>query len=851
MPYYGRKVTSAEADFGTVGDGVQRASVYEVMPDNGWGHTIGIWAGKQSGSPSVELGAWKADGSMNPAGRMGYGVAFSPATVMADIAGGQSYEAAFAAVDLEFSPGGGSPKAIKMVAGDRYAIGPQVNGGTLGHSMIAAARISADNEKFYERTGTSTPTDPFSYSSSSNEGHISAWIEYQRNRTPRTDILSPSGTIGSSTPSISGTFVDSDTVYGDQMTKYRVYVRRSSDNALMWDSGIKTPSSSEQAADEFQIFYAGTALTPGVSYYSQCKVADEFGTWSSLSDPKTFTLNGGGAVTLTAPTGKQETRQPGPITGTWSHVSGLSTNALEARIKNGSGSVIKSSATIASVVANGGPISIAWATAFGSYNLGWGGSYSIEVRGRDSSSLWSDWKAISITTNAAPSIPSGLTPTGGDASSNRPTLTCTVTDADDTVGTGLVVKARVYNSGGSLIGTYSMSQGTGNTWTLATTSTHVPSFGSYSWDAYAGDGTLWSGAVTSEASATASARASFVYADGPAITISTPTEAEVLTTGTPSIDWSVTFSGGATQVSYRVVVSRQSDGEVVKDTGTVIDSSTSAYVMPSAILRDGETYELVVFVTDSNALTGTSTVRTFSIDYVEPPEITGFVASSEYVTFDAAASAVRLTWDASTEPDFAEYIIGVRETGTDADSELVLARITSSATTAYVYYFPESGVDLTFSIRQSTTQGLDTTTSARVESQATATLDHVVVCDTAEPATYRVGLHLDSDRGFNHVDDLVLEHGWGEEAPFGIYGTADYEQFSGSFTLATDDIASAKNFISALRSLKSRRSTVCYRDERGRKFFGVISKLQERDKRVQSYEADIEITEVSHDEGVD
>ena len=58
MPYYGRKVTSAEADFGTVGDGVQRASVYEVMPDNGWGHTIGIWAGKQSGSPSVELGAW-------------------------------------------------------------------------------------------------------------------------------------------------------------------------------------------------------------------------------------------------------------------------------------------------------------------------------------------------------------------------------------------------------------------------------------------------------------------------------------------------------------------------------------------------------------------------------------------------------------------------------------------------------------------------------------------------------------------------------------------------------------------------------------------------------------------------
>ena len=79
MPYYGRHVTAAESDFGIVADGGQRASVYEVMPANGWGHTLGIFAGKDSGTPSVELGAWKADSSMNPAGRMGYGVAFSPA----------------------------------------------------------------------------------------------------------------------------------------------------------------------------------------------------------------------------------------------------------------------------------------------------------------------------------------------------------------------------------------------------------------------------------------------------------------------------------------------------------------------------------------------------------------------------------------------------------------------------------------------------------------------------------------------------------------------------------------------------------------------------------------------------
>ena len=44
---------------------------------------------------------------------------------------------------------------------------------------------------------------------------------------------------------------------------------------------------------------------------------------------------------------------------------------------------------------------------------------------------------------------------------------------------------------------------------------------------------------------------------------------------------------------------------------------------------------------------------------------------------------------------------------------------------------------------------------------------------------------------------------------------------------------------------------VCYRDERGRKIFGVISRFRERDKRVQSYEVELELTEVAHDEGVD
>ena len=231
-------------------------------------------------------------------------------------------------------------------------------------------------------------------------------------------------------------------------------------------------------------------------------------------------------------------------------------------------------------------------------SLSWGSDYTLEMRARDTANLWSDWESISFNTNAAPTVPSQLSPANAVASSSRPTLRCVSSDADDNVASGQIVKARIYDDTDTLLGTYSMTKGASNTWSLVTTSTHLPSFGTYSWDAYAGDGTLWSGATTVEASATASARATFIYADGPQVTIDSPTDAEVLTTSTPTFDWSVTLSGGATQVSYTVSVVRASDSEEVH-TETVVDAAASSYVMPAAVLRDGETYELTVLERDA------------------------------------------------------------------------------------------------------------------------------------------------------------------------------------------------------------------------------------------------------------
>lgn len=853
MAYYGRRITSGDTDMGDVGANEQRACVFDPMPEHGWGHSFHWYGGKptgQAGNPTIKPAIWETNASMNPTTRLAYHAGFTTSKQMSYGGDGQAYEAPVANVNASKSPGS---NAVAMWSGKRYALGIVAASYPARHGMTAAGNIAGDNEQFYDRSGVSTPTDPNGYTSAHVEGWLSMAMEYQPNREPTAAATSPSGTVNTTTPTFSGSFTDADTIYGDKMTKYQIQVYRSSDNALMWDSGQISASSSEQSAGSFSRAYGGSALSAGVTYKWRCRVADWFGTWSAWTAYTTFTINAGGSVTLTTPAGKQETRQPGPITGTWTHQSGLGTNAVETRIRDSTGAVLKTSPTLAKSIANGGAISVTWTEAFGStYFLSWGSSYTIEMRARDTGNLWSDWASIAITTNAAPSIPSNLSPANSQASSSRPLLVCKCTDPDDTPATGLVVKARVKDNNGNVIATRAMSlrAGTTDTWEYQTTASDLASFGTYKWDAYAGDGTLWSGEQAAEASAVTSAEATFVYASGPQITIVSPTEGQTLTTGTPLYDWSVTFSG-ATQVSYQLLVYRASDNALIYDSGVVNNTSASEHAQPSGYLRDGVTYYLKVRVRDSNNQVGESAARTFTLDYVEPPAPANFRASPEYAQFDGVPSAIRLTWDASTEAGFTEYIIGRRETGQGEEDELILARISAASETVFVDYLPASETEYTYSIRQSTVQGLDTTTSARAESQASVALEHVVLCDAREGGTYRVGLHLDSERSFDHHDDLVLEQPWGEAEPFALFGTASYQTFGGTFTLATDELATARAFIEALRALKARRSTLCYRDERGRRFFAVISKFSEKDRRVGHYTAEIELTEVAHDEGVE
>jgi hypothetical protein len=858
MPsYYGRRVTSGDVDFGIVGVSTQRACVFNAITEDGWGYRLGIWAGKYtSTSAGMRIAAWATNATTRvPTSLLAYTASISVNTLITYGGDGQSYAGDISAGTNIQVPGA---SAIKLTSGTLYSLGIVATTAQVGHAMVAASKISGLNESFYQRTSTTTPQNPNGYTSVSTEGWLSAWIEYQANRAPVASASTPSGTITTTTPTFTGTWSDADETYGDAFKQFRIRVYRSSDNALMWDSLAVSASAAEISAKTmgtagstrtYGFVNAGTSLSAGVTYYWTLQVSDAFDTWSAVSSAVTFTVNGGGTVTGSTPTGKQEAVNGFTFSAAYTHASSLSLDRVQVRILQDA-TVVATGSEVTKSVASGGTATCTFAES-GFSNLSWGvANYSWQMRVRDTSALWSSYcTAVPFSTNAAPSIPTGLSPNSSTQGvSAYPLLQCSATDSDDTTATGLVVKARIKNSSGTVLYTRSMTySGTSGTWQYQVTSTDFASYATYRWDAYSGDGTLWSGTVNSEASAVASAEATIIYQAGPSITITSPTEAQVLTSDTPTITWTV-----SNQASFVVSIVRVSDSREIYNSGTVT-STTGSHSIPSGYLYNGISYSLTVTVTNTTAQTSSSAARAFSLAYTQPSAITGFLVTPAFASLDGTSpTAIALSWDAWTPSNgvFTSFLIGRKLTGADDSTQVILARLTSSSATTYTDWLPASGVDYEYTIRGQTLKGSDTLTTNPSRSQAQVTLQNVVICHATDGGTLRAALTRDDERAFSHVDDLVLERVWGESAPVAIYGVLDYGVVSGTFRIAADAFNTGGTYLRALQALRASKASVCYRDDRGRRIFGVITKLAESDQRVQAYTVDLEIVEVAYTEGV-
>lgn len=849
MPvYYGRSPASSHPDWGWIAPGQLVGVTFDTLGQHLWVYELGFFGGKNTNQSSANVTArvaLYATASRNPGSRLGYSTQVTVSAVSISWDTGANHVATVDGVDV-VEPAGATFSAIPVSAGANYHLAVLGTSGYLGFGMIQAASISAQNESFYYRTGLSQPPpNPFGSYTSSNEGHLAIWAQADANVAPSAPSgLSPSGTILETAPTFAADFTDANQNRGDYLNQYKVQVRRKSDQVMFWDTTI-TASSGERTDDAIGRAYGGTALVRGTQYEWRCQVSDHFSAWSAWTAWTSFTPSAKGTIAVSGSiSGKQDDNTPDFTGLTWDHQSGISMKKVQVRIRNGSGTTILQTGSEYDIadVADNGAFTVPWANA-GLSSLVWGTSYQFQARGFDGTE-WGDWSAArNFSTNAAPAVPSGLSPTNAFPTSSYPKLTCQCSDVDDTVATGLKVYARIKNSSGTVLGTHEMTLN-GSTWELQTSSTHLSTYATYRWDAYSYDGTLYSGEKTSAATATKSGEATFIYGQGPSVTVTSPADGATITTSNLIVTWSTT-----NQAKYRVYLYEDGTDTVVYDSGT-FTSANASHVIPSGYLRNDTAYDLVVWVEDTTPLPGQSAITDIAVDYVEPDAIVDVRAEAVTIGSDVWPSAITVTWDGTTygTAEWQEYTI-VREAASGVDrAPVIIARITSPTLTTWTDYTPASGVEYTYTVTQTILTGVDTLTSPGVSASASVTLGGVVLISIAAPETLRTNLRYTRERTYQPVTGKALYTPASGADPTIVRARTHYYTPAFEAQIFDDAAAPASQRRDELIALDEAGDTACYRDNHGRKLFlDVMATVT--DQVPDWYTASVEGVEVYFREG--
>lgn len=798
-------------------------TTFGTLSTNTWVYDMGVDGVERGASTaSIRLSIYSVSGG-NPTTRLGYTVAESVADT----------SPTFHRVAI-------SGDAVPLTAGQQYHLDCMVVSGELIYEHASGGNI-------LERTGLTGSIPPSSYGSFSvrESGDMPLLAYGEDNVAPDVPTnLSPTGTIIDSDPDFSATFTDANQDRGDELNQYKIQVRRVSDQVVMWDT---TRSGS---GTSYTTNYGGTALTPGTAYEWRTQVSDYFGASSAWTGWTAFTPASTGVVTLTGdPTGKIDETTP-DFDGTWSDNGGFAMEQVQVRILSPGGSTLQTGSQFnIADVADGASFTVTWAQSDLS-DLAWGTSYQYQMRGF-SNGQWSDWSAgRSFSTNSAPAIPSGLQPnTTAVAQTSLPLLTCFASDSDDTTATGLTVTAEILDSTAAVIATPGMTYDAGQSrWEYQTTGTDIPAFGDYTWRAYSFDGTLYSGAKTSAATATRSAAAAFTYAEGPTVTITSPTVDEVLTSNSLTVTW--TISSG-TQQGYGITVYDATGAAVIDYDAPTSADQTHTFTDVQAI-RNGQNYTVTVNVETTLAATGVSAEVPFSVSYPAPDGLATLTATAVTVSTDLWASAIALTWPQTAYGTdvFSHYTVSrTIATGPHAGT-VTLATITSPTQRTFTDYFPPSGVLCAYSVTQSTIEGADIVTSAPVEASASITLGGVVLCAVSDPVNLRTSLRYTGERSFPRAIDTTVYQPSDGADPTTVRSPKRTRQPSFDAKVFGDSAATAAERLAEIEALDIAGGTLCYRDNHGRKLFVTMPDLVITDQLPEWFTARVGLNGERFVEGV-
>ena len=309
-----------------------------------------------------------------------------------------------------------------------------------------------------------------------------------------------------------------------------------------------------------------------------------------------------------------------------------------------------------------------------------------------------------------------------------------------------------------------------------------------------------------------SASTFFVAGTSPTVTITSPTNNQVIPTNLATVTWTIT----GTQQQYYVVTYEGvgTGGTIIYDSDTQIGTNKTA----SFFVENNKTYTVAVMAMVGGLWSPWAT-RTFSTSFTLPanPTITAAYSDPFGLGFNHSIKITGIVnpTPIGTQPTVNSYDIWVREVGKPSTAIKLRSGVSGSIADAY-WYSPKSGVAYeiaTFMYANNLTQSYSTW------QQPTGTVVKIpgfMVHDSTVP-TERVHVRLNESGA---TDTMEMEASvvtlQGREFPIAEYGDAVTRTIEVPTASAEEGTAS-----DALRSLIRRRSVICYRDSKGRRVFGV------------------------------
>jgi hypothetical protein len=830
------------AQVGTANSLNQRASVFAKMTEDGWAYQATIRGGRvTSVIPRVALAAWGVGSGTSPVDLVARTAEFTTGTFMLDETDGTSYTRPFQTAGM-------------FRNGKRYAGGFNVNDAPFGYGTISPDQLpTGEVYDEFRRTVASgpTPQDPFSASSTgSNIGWMAVSIDYETNvppNIPTSTNPSNGAAVSNLTPTFAGNFRDDNETLpnglaGDSLATVQIQVRATGTTSLLWNITYNA-SAAERTARRFSAVYGGSSLTNDVSNDWRARVADQYGAWSPWTNEAntgqawdTFTVTSGYIDTSAGtPHAKQLTTSPGPFTGIWQHAGGLSATQLRMRILAADGTTVLQESPYVTIGGGGTIVGGTMSKTFGSFTaLSWGSHYTYALQAKDSAGVETQWSSVrTFSIDAAPSIPLVVAPLNGAVSSSRPELVVTSTDpdADDLPGVGHVVSARIKNSTGTVLFTRTMAyDAVTQTFRYQTTSTDLATTADYRFDFYASDGTVYSGGNTVLGAGALSTEITFTYSTGPVITHVAPVLDAAVGTDIPFYNWSVTG-----QVRKRIRVWElfgNGTQQMIFDSGQITNTDTN-FTQPAGYLHNGGSYYRIIDVWNISNQQGTSTPAYFTVDYSDATELSNFLASPHRVAGDVTPSAVILSHNGTTytADQFQDYVYARRATDDnefDVDDEVQaenvrIAIVPTPSLTTFIDYLPASGTTYVYGAKQIVEVDGVVVSSDYVHSEITINFQETIICDARHGGARRVVFQARSDRTTTYEREQVVKAPWGTTKPIVMSTNRWGRTVSGEFIIVADTPEEAESMVRAGEKLHQRGGPHCYRDGRGRRYFGEIT----------------------------